>query len=254
MSPHRTIGSGCRIRSTYEGFPPQPVGWCLDHRARVLIVGDEQTCLGALAARPVEPNGRQPFDVDRLPIEQLPRRLVAEVGDVQAVPYRRTRLRIDGLDVGDVVDDNSWADDGYRHHDLFHLANLAVLTWSPVMRAMLDRKRRSDPDLKRVEDGARSQDIEEAVVTRIFLDVMRRFPTFESADLLSAEAIADIRFETRMLEVSGARDSDWQRVATVGLYAMLVMQTASTVRFEVDMCTATVLPVGLGPTQLPFQL
>lgn len=114
---------------------------------------------------------------------------------MQAVPYRRTRLRIDGMEVGGVVDDNAWADDGYRHHDLMHLANLAVMGWSPVIRAMLGKKRRSDPDLRRVEDGARLQDIEEAVVTRIFLDVMRRFPEFDTADLLSPGALDDIRFE-----------------------------------------------------------
>lgn len=252
MNQHRTIPSGCRIRTTYDGLPPMPVGWCLDHRARVLLIGGDEVCVGALAAAPMVGDARLCFDEDRAPNEQLPRRLVAEVGDVQATPYRRTKLRIDGLDVGDEVDDNAWADDGYRHHDLMHLANLAVMCWSPVMRAMTGKKRRSDPSLRRVEDGARSQDIEEAVVTRIFLDVMRRFPVFETADLLSLDAIEDIRFETRMLEVSAATDADWQRVATVGLYAMLVMRSATTVTFDVDMSTGTVLPKGIGPTQLPL--
>ncbi len=252
MGQHRTTRSGCSIRTTYDGLPPQPVGWCLDHRARVLIVGGEELCIGALAAQPMREREMPFFDDDRAAVEQLPRHLVAEVGDVQAVPYRRTRLRIDGMEVGDVVDDNAWADDGYRHHDLMHLANLAVMGWSPVMRAMLGKKRRSDSDLRRVEDGARSQDIEEAVVTRIFLDVMRRFPEFDTADLLSPGALDDIRFETRMLEVSSATDSDWQRVAVVGVYAMLVMRTASTVEFDVNMSAGTVLPKGIGPTQLPL--
>jgi len=55
-----------------------------------------------------------------------------------------------------------------------------------------------------------------------------------------------------MLEVSRATDSDWQRVAVVGVYAMLVMQTASTVEFHVNMSDGTVLPRGIGPTQLPL--
>ena len=38
---------------------------------------------------------------------------------------------------------NNRRDDGYRFHDVVHLAYAAILGWSPVTRALLDCKRRS---------------------------------------------------------------------------------------------------------------
>ena len=40
---------------------------------------------------------------------------------------------------------NAYVADGYRFHDVFHLACAAVLCWSPVTRRNLGRKRRTDP-------------------------------------------------------------------------------------------------------------
>jgi NTP pyrophosphatase (non-canonical NTP hydrolase) len=40
----------------------------------------------------------------------------------------------DGSQVGDPLTDNANRDDGYRFHDVLHLAHAAVLGWSPVLR------------------------------------------------------------------------------------------------------------------------
>ena len=37
------------------------------------------------------------------------------------------------IQVGDRIDDNTEIDDGYRFHDVLHLANAAYLGWSPVI-------------------------------------------------------------------------------------------------------------------------
>ncbi len=65
--------------------------------------------------------------------------------------------------IGDPVDDNAATDDGYRYHDSVHIAFMAILGWSPVMRGLLRLKRKSAPAVDRIEDGARAKDLEEAL-------------------------------------------------------------------------------------------
>ena len=115
--------------------------------------------------RKAAPAGSLSFDAGYLPTEQLPRRFVAVVSDAGNA---RARLTIDGVGVGDHLTDNSWIDDGFRYHDVFHLANAAVLGWSPCLRRMLGRKRKSIPRVDEIEDGARAIILEETIVALIF--------------------------------------------------------------------------------------
>jgi len=64
--------------------------------------------------------------------------------------------------LGNVLGDNAHDDDGYGWHDAFHLAHMAVLGWSPVIRGLLGRTRKEDPATDDVEDGGRAIAIEEA--------------------------------------------------------------------------------------------
>lgn len=41
-------------------------------------------------------------------------------------------MQMDGMNIGDRLTDNSYKDDNYKYHDVFHLANVATLGWSPV--------------------------------------------------------------------------------------------------------------------------
>jgi hypothetical protein len=68
-----------------------------------------------------------------------------------------------GKIIGDVVNDNADEEDGYRFHDAVHIAFMAVVGWSPVMRALLRLKRKYDPVVDRNQDGARARDLEEAL-------------------------------------------------------------------------------------------
>ena len=65
-------------------------------------------------------------------------------------------------------------EDGYRFHDVFHLTLAAKLGWSPVLRKLLSRKRKSDPDIDESEDGARAQIVEEAVISAIHAEGIRQ--------------------------------------------------------------------------------
>ena len=48
------------------------------------------------------------------------------------------KIHPNGPLLGDPVTDNTHDDDGYRFHDVMHLANMAVLGWSPVMRSLFE--------------------------------------------------------------------------------------------------------------------
>ena len=78
----------------------------------------------------------------------------------------RSRMYLDGRQLGDDLTDNSYEDDGYRFHDVLHLANIAHLGWSPVLRGLMKRKRKDDaaPQLDEAEDGARAKIVEEALL------------------------------------------------------------------------------------------
>lgn len=128
--------------------------------------------LGAVARANIEKvsyrlnrtNPTPPHDTEYPQTEQIPRRF--EVSFV-TVGKGRSRMYLDGQQLGDDLTDNSYADDGYRFHDIMHLANVAKLAWSPVLRSLMGRKRKSQPAVDEVEDGARAQIVEEAVIKAI---------------------------------------------------------------------------------------
>jgi NTP pyrophosphatase (non-canonical NTP hydrolase) len=96
--------------------------------------------------------------------EQLPRLFKIAVVSIGA---GRSRMYFNGRRLGNDLTDNAHDDDGYRFHDMMHLANAAKLGWSPVLRDLMNKKRRSKPKIDEVEDGARAKIVEEAVIKAI---------------------------------------------------------------------------------------
>lgn len=112
------------------------------------------------------------YDEDCPPHEQLPRKVKFYIKEL-SVENNKVTFGIetkDGLFIplGDRIDDNARCSDGYRFHDVLHIAYAAYLGWSPVLRALLRHKRKSNPRIDVVEDGARSIDLEEALTAMIF--------------------------------------------------------------------------------------
>jgi NTP pyrophosphatase (non-canonical NTP hydrolase) len=103
-------------------------------------------------------------------IEQLPRHFKVEI---VSVGPGRSRMYLDGSRLGDDLTDNAYLEDGYRFHDVMHLAFAAKLGWSPVLRKLLGRKRRGDARIDEVEDGARAGIVEEAVINAIHAEGVR---------------------------------------------------------------------------------
>lgn len=109
------------------------------------------------------------FDEGRPTCERLPRTFVAELRDVVDENGKSvTRMTLDGENLGASLTDNSYEGDGYRFHDIFHLALAAMLGWSPVLRALLKVKRKSDSLIDEVEDGGRAIAIEEGIAALVF--------------------------------------------------------------------------------------
>lgn len=109
------------------------------------------------------------FDESFSKLEQLPREFTMrfiELGETEGVPY--VIQQMNGVNIGDRLTDNRTDPDGYRFHDVFHLAYIAHLGWSPVIRGLLKLKRKSNPRIDRDEDGARAMIIEEGIATWIF--------------------------------------------------------------------------------------
>lgn len=106
------------------------------------------------------------FDADAPDDQSLPRRGVFEF-DQKREPGK-TIILYNGQPFGDLLDDNAHDDDGYRYHDIFHIAYMTVLGWSPVVRDQLKLKRKYDTNIDRVEDGARAVFLEEGISVFVF--------------------------------------------------------------------------------------
>ena len=107
---------------------------------------------------------------ERFPdFEQLPRKLKVEIRQERVGQASKAMLFINGFMYGNPLDDNiSGEEDYFRYHDIFHMSFVAHLWWSPSFRALLNKKRRSDPKVDKNEDGGRARLLEEGLVHLIF--------------------------------------------------------------------------------------
>jgi NTP pyrophosphatase (non-canonical NTP hydrolase) len=110
----------------------------------------------------------EPLDFGAQPEERLPRDLHVEIFERQVRGRTYVFQRCNGINIGDRLTDNAMRADDYRFHDAFHFAFVAVLTWSPVIRALFRLKRKSAPNIDEAQDGARAILIEEGITTWIF--------------------------------------------------------------------------------------
>lgn len=169
------------------------------------------------------------YDDANEPHEQLPRKLTVHFGehfqDLDGHQVGRVTLTVLDADgslqrMGDPIDDNSDIDDFYRFHDAFHLAHMAVLGWSPVIRAILNPpvKRKSDPRLDRVEDGARAVVIEEGLTAAIFAEAADH-SYFATATRVPRDLLKSCKRVTNHLEVRSRTPADWQHAILAGYRA-----------------------------------
>ncbi len=175
------------------------------------------------------PDGSEPvyrlFDDGLDPAEQLPRQFTAEIHEEPAPDGKaRMLLAIDGEPAGDSLQDNSHDPDGYRFHDIFHLAHAAKLGWSPVLRGKLlkrpdqqppHRKRQSDPEINEVEDGGRAIVIDEAIVAYVW-EYARRHRFLAGVSTVDYEVLKTIKQLTGGLEVGARSSHQWEEAILAG--------------------------------------
>ena len=146
------------------------------------------------------------FDINFPEYEQLPRKFCVDFVSIN--DHTSILIMLNGFAIGDRLTDNAHSDDGYRFHDVFHLAGIATLGWSPVFRRMLKRKRKSVPKVDEVEDGARAAIIEEAIINHIY-DYAR--PNFlEGMSRVDLDLINRIQDLVQGYEVSECEPWEWQ--------------------------------------------
>ncbi|MCR6644923.1 MAG: hypothetical protein NVV62_10640 [Terricaulis sp.] len=193
-------------------------------------------------------------DESNLESERFPR--VFEISFVTVSPKRlgdkilsRSRMFMDGRQLGDELTDNSREDDGYRFHDVFHLANVAHLGWSPVVRKLMGRKRKSLGDeTDEVEDGARAQIVEELVLkaihsegVRLARDTARCGPetpmrTFADRKAITFRFLKSLQGFVEGLEVRKNAAWEWEDAIIEGAdaYYQLRLHGQGTVRVDLN--------------------
>lgn len=147
--------------------------------------------------------------------QRLPRRFEIELSEVVIDGRKKIRAYMDGNQVGNDLTDNADDPDGYRFHDVFHLAYVAVLGWSPVIRKLLNRKRRDDAQVDEVQDGGRAQVIDEGIAALVF-DYAKKHDWLVDVTDLDYQLLRTIKGVTDFLEVRDRSVGEWQEAILQG--------------------------------------
>jgi hypothetical protein len=152
------------------------------------------------------------FDDDFDPEEQIPTRFRVEITQRKS---GQCYLRWNGVFIGDPLTDNIRDSDGYRFHDVFHLAHAAILHWSPVMRALIKQKRKSDKDVDEAQDGGRAIVVEEGLTAWIFSRA-KEHSFFEDQKSVSFDMLKTIGDFVKGYEVDQCPLNLWERAILDG--------------------------------------
>jgi len=155
------------------------------------------------------------FDATFPPNEQLPRQFVARFFQYRHANRARIRVEVNGIVMGQELTDNAHREDGYRFHDVFHLACAAVLGWSPVTRRNLRCKRRSDPHIDEVEDGGRAIVTEEGISALVFAYASDH-AALKGLHTLDYDILKAIKVMTAKFEVAVCSTSEWEKAIFEG--------------------------------------
>lgn len=183
-----------------------------------LISNDANVCLRTAAERntakiksrwPEEKRYAPLFD-DQFPEEeQLPRRLHIEFRERARGAQNAVVLRCNDINFGDRLTDNIGDSDGYRFHDIFHFAYAVHLGWSPVVRALMRTKRKSDPKFDEAQDGARAGIVEEAVSAIVFSRA-KHLKFFEGLDHVDLDLLKTVKEFVEGFEVESVPLWQWE--------------------------------------------
>lgn len=155
--------------------------------------------------------------------------------------------RLSGDSTGNSLTDNAYEDDGYRFHDVIHLALAACLGWSPVLRKLLRTRNQIDhrtpPKVDEVEDGGRAQVIEEAIVAAAYVYASDH-NYLDGVDAVDWQLLRHIKQLTSHVEVSNRTAKEWNDALLAGfaVWRKLREQGGGSVRGELQEGTLEFIP------------
>jgi NTP pyrophosphatase (non-canonical NTP hydrolase) len=167
-----------------------------------------------------------------------------------SVSKGRSQMFLEGRPLGNELTDNAKDNDGYRFHDVMHLAFLAKLGWSPVLRKLMGRKRKSRPEIDEIQDGARAQIVEELIIKSIHSEITADLDAsllHASSQVSNGAEIVPFGFLSHLsrlaegLEVASSQLWEWEDAIVEGsrLFLQLRANGAGTVQLDLDARTIT---------------
>ena len=152
------------------------------------------------------------FDENFPEEERLPSRFEIHIRQRKS---GQSHMQWNGVFIGDPLSDNISEPDGYRFHDVFHLAHAAVLHWSPTFRALIKQKRKSVPDVDRTQDSGRAIVIEEGLTAWIFSRA-KQLNFFEGQNSVSFDLLKTVQQFVQGYEVEQCPLKLWEQAILQG--------------------------------------
>jgi len=188
--------------------------------------------------------GAHPFDAQFPKNERFARKFVTDFRQWVESGVVKTRVFVNGEQMGQDLTDNAHQPDGYRFHDVFHLACAAVLGWSPVSRRNLGIKRKSNPKVDEVEDGGRAIVTEEGISALVFA-YADDHNALEGVKAVDYDLLKAIRIMTARFEVSVCTTGEWERAIIMGYRVWQQVEKNQGGKVECDLDQRTIRYLGM---------
>ena len=159
-----------------------------------------------------DPSSLPTFDEAFPPDERLPRNFEITI---RQRPSGQACLQWNGVFIGDPLTDNIADRDGYRYHDVFHLAHAAILHWSPTFRSLIKHKRKTCRKVDEAQDGGRAIVVEEGLTAWIFSRAKQR-NFFDQQTGLSFDLLKTVEQFVRGYEVEQCPLNLWENAILRG--------------------------------------
>lgn len=167
--------------------------------------------------------------------EQLPREFSVSFIEDRASAKPQVKVSFNDHQLGDIITDNAYYNDFYRYHDIFHYTFATLLAWSPCARAMMKKKRKSNPIVDEIEDGARATITEEAISLIIFNEAKKK-DYFTNRKSVSKVTLRIIKEMTDNFEVSVRSEQEWERaiLKSYSIFRLLINNKGGKVNFNMN--------------------
>ena len=156
--------------------------------------------------------------------------------EISEVEPGRTVTAIGGRHVGAPLTDNNYVDDGYRFHDVFHLALAVYVGWSPTLRHLM-RLTTHKGGKGRKEDGT----LDEGIVALIFSRV-QSLNFLQSGERVEPWIIHRLQEMTKRMDVPHGAAANWEWAITEGTRVWLQIRKnrGGSIETDFDRRTMTV--------------